>query len=109
MIYLNFRIHYHWERCHDDGNKTGEYGKLGDDGFQYKTWYYADATGYHPKVTKTEFTPEQKSLMAEYSERTFIIPKVKLVIDYSRIVKSHVRACSKVRQTSPYCKVRQGH
>ncbi|KAK7072350.1 hypothetical protein SK128_003390 [Halocaridina rubra] len=74
-FYYNTRINYHWEHCHENNNKTGEYGHLGSDGYLHKTWYYADGTGFHPKLSKTPLTARQAETMAEYTKGAFIIPK----------------------------------
>lgn len=72
----NDRVNFHWERCMENGTKVGQYGRLHEDGFSYRTSYYADNTGYHPKSTKVALTGEQKELVHEFTEGVFILPKV---------------------------------
>ncbi|XP_071514473.1 uncharacterized protein [Panulirus ornatus] len=74
-FYYNTRINYHWERCYENNTKVGEYGSLGSDGYAHKNAYYADATGFHPTLSKAPLTARQLEIMAEYTEDAFIIPK----------------------------------
>nr|XP_045623593.1 uncharacterized protein LOC123773742 [Procambarus clarkii] len=75
FFYYNTRINYHWEHCHLNNTKVGEFGSLGSDGYSHKNAYYADATGFHPTLSRTPLTPRQLEVMAEYSEGVFIVPK----------------------------------
>lgn len=59
----------------ENGTKVGQYGKLHEDGFSYRTSYYADTTGYHPTSTKVALTPEQRNIVHDFTEGVFILPK----------------------------------
>ncbi|XP_064114844.1 uncharacterized protein LOC135221039 [Macrobrachium nipponense] len=74
-FYYNTRMNYHWEHCHENSNRTGEFGHLGSDGYSHKTSYYADSTGFHPRVSRTPLTARQAEVVAEYTKGAFIIPK----------------------------------
>ena len=60
----------------ENQTKVGQYGRLHEDGFSYRTSYYADNTGYHPTSTKVPLTPEQASIVHDFTEGVFILPKV---------------------------------
>lgn len=69
-------MNYHWERCHTNGTKTGQFGHLGSDGYEHRNTYYADATGFHPTLSRTPLDARQLETVAEYEAGAFIIPKV---------------------------------
>ncbi|XP_018008432.1 uncharacterized protein LOC108666126 [Hyalella azteca] len=75
-FFYSTKVNFHWERCMENGTKVGEYGRLHEDGFSYRTSYYADTTGYHPRSTKTRLTDTQRSLVHDFVQGAFIVPKV---------------------------------
>ncbi|CAL4186761.1 unnamed protein product, partial [Meganyctiphanes norvegica] len=74
-FYYNTKINYHWEYCHPNGTKLGEFGELKSDNYVHVNNYYADARGFHPRLSRTPMTPEQREVMAEYEAGVFILPK----------------------------------
>ncbi|KAG7165455.1 putative Insect cuticle protein-like 1 [Homarus americanus] len=74
-FYYNTRINYHWEHCYMNNTKVGEFGNLGSDGYAHKNAYYADATGFHPTLSRTPLNEDQKNVVADYTEGVFIVPK----------------------------------
>lgn len=76
FFYYNTRINYHWERCQANNiTKVGEFGHLADDGYEHRTAYYADATGFHPKITKVLQTEKQRNAYADFVSGAYIVPK----------------------------------
>ncbi|KAL7646560.1 UNVERIFIED_CONTAM: hypothetical protein RMT77_001811 [Armadillidium vulgare] len=75
-FYTNTKINFHWERCIENGTRVGEYGRLADDGFSHRVKYYADETGFHPKIIKTPLTRDQEEAVAGFTQGAFIIPKI---------------------------------
>ncbi|KAF2367894.1 Insect cuticle protein [Trinorchestia longiramus] len=75
-FFYSTKVNFHWERCMENGTKVGQYGKLHEDGYSYRTSYYADSTGYHPTSTKAFLTDQQRALVHDFVRGVFIIPQV---------------------------------